>query len=242
MILNQISAGSGPGDGLAATYDPPSTFGQANITSIAIPAGVTILSADAFRDWSALASATMPDGLLTIGNYAFQSTALTSATIPDTVTTIGTNAFGFCFGLTSVTIPATVTSISANAFYSCDNLATAVFEDGATVIGGFNECPGLTSVTIPSTATSVVGSAFFGCSSLASITLPAAMSTIGTYAFRNCTSLMEITCHATTPPTAGYGFLLNVPATCSIKVPAASVAAYQAASYWSDRSAYISAI
>lgn len=242
MILNQISAGSGPGDGLAATYDPPSTFGQANITSIAIPAGVTILSADAFRDWSALASATMPDGLLTIGSYAFQSTALTSATIPDTVTTIGTNAFGHCFGLTSVTIPASVTSLASNAFYSCDNIATAVFEDGATVIGGFNECPGLTSVTIPSTATAIASNAFRNCTSLASITIPSGVTSIDSYAFRDCTSLMEITCHATTPPTAAYGFLMNVPATCAIKVPAASVAAYQAASYWSDRSAYISAI
>jgi len=44
------------------------------------------------------------------------------------------------------------------------------------------------------------------------------------------------------PPTLGSGALSNVPADCAIYVPSASVAAYQAASGWSARSAYIQAI
>ena len=45
----------------------------------------------------------IPDGVTTIGNYAFQGCSnLTSITIPDSVTTIGVYSFAFCSSLTSV--------------------------------------------------------------------------------------------------------------------------------------------
>ena len=60
---------------------------------------------------------TIPDGVTSIGNYAFIGCSdLTSVTIPDSVTSIGGFAFRDCIGLTSVTIPASVTSIGNGAF------------------------------------------------------------------------------------------------------------------------------
>ena len=60
----------------------------------------------------------IPDGVTTIGNYAFRyCDSLTSITIPDSVTKIGDYAFFGCSSLTSVTIGSGVTSIGERAFY-----------------------------------------------------------------------------------------------------------------------------
>ena len=71
---------------------------------------------------------TIPDGVTSIGNYAFIGCSdLTSVTIPDSVTSIGGFAFRDCIGLTSVTIPDSVTSIGVNAFYGCSGLTSVNF-------------------------------------------------------------------------------------------------------------------
>lgn len=59
----------------------------------------------------------LPEGLTSIGNYAFYNcSCLTSVTIPNSVTSIGNYAFSGCKGLTSITIPNSVTSIDNFAF------------------------------------------------------------------------------------------------------------------------------
>ena len=93
----------------------------------------------------------LPDGLTSIGQYAFNyCTRLTSVTIPDGVTHIFQNAFSYCSDLTSVTIPGSVASIDASAF---------------------RRCAGLTSVTIPGQVTYIGDEAFYNCTGLASVTV-----------------------------------------------------------------------
>ena len=68
-------------------------------------------------------SFTIPSGVTSIGDWAFESCAsLMSVTIPSSVTSIGNGAFYDCSRLTSVTIPGSVTSIGWGAFYGCQNL------------------------------------------------------------------------------------------------------------------------
>ncbi|MCD8383335.1 MAG: leucine-rich repeat domain-containing protein, partial [Clostridiales bacterium] len=76
---------------------------------------------------------------------------LTSITIPDGVTSIGSYAFYGCTGLTSITIPESVTLIDEWAFYNCTNLADVYYEGSkltwtAISIRSFNTY--LTSATI----------------------------------------------------------------------------------------------
>ena len=75
-------------------------------------------------------SFTIPDGVTSIGVFAFYScTNLTSVTIPNSVTSIGLAAFAGCTSLTSVVIPDSVTSIGGSAFYGCSSLTSATFEN-----------------------------------------------------------------------------------------------------------------
>lgn len=108
----------------------------------------------------------------------------------------------------------------------------------------FNICDWMTSINIPSTLsiTSIGQNAFFNCIRLTSFEIPASVISIGMAAFYNCTGFTSITSLNTTPPTLGTNVFYNVPATCPIYVPAASVNAYKAASGWSDRADYIQAI
>lgn len=62
------------------------------------------------------------------------------------------------------------------------------------------------------------------------------------YVFQLCTSAETLTIDDTTPPTIKNTTIAGLKADCIIYVPAASVAAYQAAPYWSARAAYIQAI
>lgn len=73
---------------------------------------VTELQDSLFYNNSRLKSIDLPDGLTTIGEYAFSSChSLTSIDLPDGLTTIGEDAFSGCSSLTSFDIPNSVTSI-----------------------------------------------------------------------------------------------------------------------------------
>ena len=145
--------------------------------------------ADLYLNNKLVTDLVFPDGVTSIGDYAFSGCdSLTSITIPDGVTSVGTEAFSSCNSLTSITIPDSVTSIGNGAFSSCDSLTSITIPDGVTSIGddAFNRCSSLTSITIPDSVTSIGYRAFRYCTSLTSITIPDSVTSIGDEAFSSC--------------------------------------------------------
>ncbi len=162
--------------------------------SYTIPDGVTSIGDGAFESCTSLTSVMIPGSVTSIGVDAFASTSLTSVTIPNSVTNIGEGAFTSTT-LTSVTIPGSATSIGEAAFQECGSLNSVTIANGVTSIGevAFADCANLTNVTIPGSVTNIGEFAFDGCTSLANVMIANGVTSIGPVAFVGCTSLTSIT-------------------------------------------------
>jgi len=109
----------------------------------------------------------IPDGVTSIGSYAFQGCTLDEITIPERITNISACAF-YSSDLKKITISSNITSINRCVFYDCTYLTDITIPDSVTAIGAqaFEDCTGLTDITIPVSVTTVGKYAFSGCDNL----------------------------------------------------------------------------
>ena len=159
----------------------------------------------------------------------------------------------------SYTVPASVRVLGAYSFRQNYNLTSIVLQEGLTKVGcgALLGCSNLQTVSIPSTLTSIeeyflfaskvehvkipegvteLGQQFLRyCAELKTLELPSTFSTTS-YAFcGSCTKLQSVTCNAATPPQLGRSAFENVVlAGVELKVPSASVSAYENAPIWKD--------
>ena len=209
-----------------------------SLTSVTISNGVTSIGDRAFASNLSLTSVPIPSSVTSIGVYAFSACySLTSITIPNGVTSIGNYAFYNCYSLTSVSIPSSVTSLGNSAFENCSKLTSVTIPSSVTSIGqkAFNYCFSLASVTIQNGVTDIGNYAFSACYSLTSITIPSSVTSIGNYAFAGCTGMRyyDFTSHTAVPTLSGTIAFNQIPADCEIRVPAALVDEWKAATNWS---------
>jgi hypothetical protein len=100
----------------------------------------------------------------------------------------------------------------------------------------------IVSITLPDVVTSIGNYVFYNCTNLALIELSAGLTSILPLSFSGCTSLTLVTCHAITPLTLGTAVFISTSNSLRIEVPADSVAAYKAATNWSEYANRIFAI
>lgn len=87
---------------------------QTKLTSISLPEGITSIGDDAFNQCK-ITSLTLPASLKTIGARAFSTNGITQLTIPDKVETIENAAFA-SNSIDNIDFPATLVSLHATAF------------------------------------------------------------------------------------------------------------------------------
>lgn len=100
--------------------DTPTTDDSADFTYELNDRGVTLTGWN--RDGKTLEIPQTINGrtVTAIGDGAFRGKALECVTLPDGILTVGWFAFSGCYRLVSVTVPATVGSIGYGAFEHCD--------------------------------------------------------------------------------------------------------------------------
>ena len=223
--------------------------GCSALTEIAIPNGVETLGNYAFYGCSALATVTLgtqersSSSLKTIGDYAFAETAVKSVVLPDGVSTLGNYAFNKCASLATVSLGNSLTAIGNYAFSDCEKLESVTFGSALETIGerafasakisslvlpatvrtigdwAFYNNP-LTAITfndglqsigsrafygvsvqtlnIPNSVTELGSYAFSGCKSLETVTIGTGVTKISDYAFNTCSALTQISCPSVT--------------------------------------------
>ncbi|MGM9763496.1 MAG: leucine-rich repeat domain-containing protein [Candidatus Cryptobacteroides sp.] len=215
-----------------------------SLSSVVIPDGVTSIGNSAFSNCYSLSSIVIPDGVTSIDDVAFQDChSLASVVIPDGVTSIGNSAFSSCNSLSSVVIPDSVKIIDINAFKQCYNLSSVVIPGGVTSIGNFafQNCFSLASVVIPDSLTSIGYTVFSDCYSLSSIVIPDDVTSISSSMFQNCYGVKyyDFTHHTAVPTLSNTSAFSGIAADCEIRVPAALVDEWKAATNWATYADYI---
>ena len=142
--------------------------------------------------YKTIESVTLPDSLISIGNFAFRGNNLTSVTIPDSVTTIGNNAFDANSNLTSLILGSSVQVIPQEAFKGA-SLTSVTIPNNVTSIetGAFRDNNQLTSLTIGNSVTSIGQLAFYQ-NDLRSVTIPDSVTTIDVNAFNGNPNLTNL--------------------------------------------------
>lgn len=114
----------------------------------------------------------IPEGVLRIGEGAFNNTGLTGVTVPDSVTDFGEKIFHSCHDLSSVSLPESMEAIPKYMFLGCKSLTSIELPENLTTIG---ECAfqssGLTELTLPASLKECGISAFYKNWELADFTI-----------------------------------------------------------------------
>ena len=175
-----------------------------------------ILSASIFSGCTALEHIDIPEGIVAIGEYAFNHCEnLKNIRIPTTVTTIGKGAFAACCELEQMMIPAGCVEIGQSAFpHSTTGWGPTTAKFRRIDVDPQNErfcsvdgvlfsknadtivaCPsqyGVVDYTIPDGVKEILPGAFEGCDNIKRVVLPQSLEKIGERAFASMSALKEI--------------------------------------------------
>lgn len=177
------------------------TVGIANssiryINSVQLPSTLKYIGDRAFQNqypYINLSEMNLPEGLISIGSYAFESTDLKEITIPSTVESVGSYAFSKT-KIETVVVESGVKEINDYAFNSCSSLKTVTIGDNIQKMGThvFSNDTALTDVTIGDGTEEIGERAFEGDRALLNVTIGEGLKDLQCRTFANCTFLKKI--------------------------------------------------
>lgn len=213
----------------AETTDVPNEQFQekAFLHKVILPEGLTTIGRYAFN-CSYIEEVVFPSTLKCIGENAFYLTHLKEAILPDGFTELGYNAFRSNDQLTKVDLGKNLTEIPTYCFYSSKLLKDVTIPNTVVKIGdaAFCDCYNLTLSSLPSELTTIGNSAFSYCHGIKSLIIPDKVTSIDFYAFQNCYGLESVEV-----PIAIYSLAYRVFAECSslktLKLNSATVVGFR---------------
>ena len=211
-------------DSLTLCIVPDGTTGTINV-----PLYVRHLGDMALAFNSHATAVTLPEGLESIGAFAFNCCAtVNNIVIPSTVTCIGICPFSYCPQLTNLSIASGNThyvmdglllySAGYDTLVSCHKSGTTVtLNPNVKVLGGFENNTWVRNIDIPAGVTDILDNCFNGCQ-ITSITLPTHLRSIGRKAFSENDRLTSVTMPQTLL-SMGQGAFEHCYALTSIDIP-----------------------
>ena len=166
------------------------------------------------------------NNITVIEEAAFERAQVNGLVLPNTISALHRRCFNGAY-IATLVVPPLVTVLPDSAFAYIQPVYNN--ETG-------EELP--INIILPPNLAKIESSCFVGAP-IKQITIPDTVTEIGDRAFSYCDQLASITCLAATPPTLGKRAFTSETAGFTIKVPAASVAAYKAATNWSSYADYI---
>ncbi|QIB68551.1 leucine-rich repeat protein [Aminipila butyrica] len=179
------------------------------LKKVTIPATVVTISREAFHGCALTEVIFLPGSQLkTIGESAFAyCTKLPSISLPEGVTSIGDRAFDGDSLLSGMVIPASVETIGAYAFNVCTGLRSITFGDSGNLrtigAGAFYNCFRLSALDIPEGVTEIGDNAFRISSGLKTLNLPSTLVKLGT-------SVPTVFCDTTNITYTGADALMDI--------------------------------
>lgn len=205
-----------------------------HLRTVNIPSSVQNLGEDAFRG-SSVTTITF-DGtpsLTTISKYAFYGCSrLKNFTFPSSLTSIGNYAFQGCTSLTDAVLPDGLTTLGAGAFKGCTSLSMYSYGNISTIPeSAYEGCTGIGYLGLGGDVTTINANAFKNCTGITQIDFGSNIASIDATAFEGCTALNSVKAPWPTPLTIDEQTFPNCE-NATLKVPAGTIAAYQAAPGW----------
>lgn len=230
------------------------------ITSLTIPNSVVSIGGWAFQALK-ITSITIPSSVTSIGEHAFINCTRLNKIIVDSGNPnydsrencnalIETSSNKLIKGSNSTKyIPNSITSICDNAFQGCNDLTSIFIPNSVSYIGeyAFSGCTGLSNLIIPNSVLTIGHMAFYINRNL-NVTICGNIECVGSNAFKNISSLYITSGVSSIPnlsvsPNNIYSYS-SIPPICidgtfsaysgTLHVPAASLASYFTAPYWSN--------
>lgn len=180
----------------------------------------------AFDGLGSLSSVKLPEGMTSIGGYAFRGTQIWKIDIPSTVTSIGQYAFANT-RLSEITFPenSVLNTIGYAAFYQCTSLKEFIMPNTVNTLSTstdydytwyndikyfycrtFYGCSSLQKLHFSDLLSVINYETCYGCTSLTDLKLPANLRSISPYAFGDNYSLSKVDFPKSLTEISNYAF------------------------------------
>ena len=170
-----------------------------SLCNVKLSNSLRVIPQGSFAGCTALRNIVIPDDVYEISNGAdklgaFQGSGLKTVTLPEGLKTIGSFAFAGCTYLDGVKMYNNVTTLGDSCFFNCTNLSALTLSENLTKIPNkaFMQCFALNKVKIPEKVTEIGNLAFSFCTTLSDLTIPQKLEKMGDNAFSHCKSLTSI--------------------------------------------------
>jgi len=170
LTISLTNNEQGPGNRSKTTNTPQKDYNiyKDLIRHIKVMPGITSIAGNAFQNYYALESVSLPSTIQKIDSQAFRNCyTLKTINIPYGIKSIGRSTFENCVSLESVTIPSTVTTLGNSVFRGCASLR---------------------EVVLAANVSALPNSLFGNCYHLKTVWLSGSIKEFGAAVFENCYS------------------------------------------------------